>query len=407
MATLMVLFAAVGFFLLFLQRLALAVALRTPVLRPTRWPPMSILKPLCGVDDALEENLRAFAALDYPHFEVLLGLKDRNDAAWPLACAIAAHDDRFRVVLQRSSPGLNPKVHQLVTLEAEARHDLLLVSDSNVRLPADALHEVAALFEDPSVACVTHPISGLGHQSFGALLDNLHLVSAIGAAQLGAKTLVNKDLVVGKSMALRRSALEKLGGFIAYADVLAEDYVIGQDLGRLGLQVRVARTPVWNVAVQRSVRSFFERYLRWGVIHRTAVSLPVSLAQGLLNPLPLVMLAALLEPGPASLMAFLFASLSKTALDVSSARALRCGELGWRALVAVPVKDALLFITWFHGLWSRTVVWRGHRLRVGDRSRLLHPAAEPRPSENSPDCASASYRKGRARSASASLSSSA
>ncbi len=376
MATLIVTLAALGFLILLVQRLALAVALRRPLPRPSRLPPISILKPLCGVDDGLEENLRSFAALDYPDFEILLGVKDRGDAAWPLAWAIAQGNARVRVVLQRSSPGLNPKVNQLVTLAAEARHDLLLVSDSNVRLPVEALHEVAALFENPNVACVTHPVSGLGHQTFGALLDNLHLVSAIGAAQLGAKTLVNKNLVVGKSMALRRQALEKLGGFLSYADVLAEDYVIGRDLGRLGLEVRVARTPVWNVAVRRSVRSFFERYLRWGVIHRTAVSLPVSLAQALTNPLPLVMLAALWEPSRFTFTALVLATLAKTALDVSSAHALQCGALGWRALIAVPVKDAIIFVTWFHGLWSRTVVWRGHRLRVGDRSRLLQPQPE-------------------------------
>lgn len=377
--TLLVSISALGFLLLLVQRAALAVALRRRVPAPTRRAPISILKPLCGVDDALEENLRAFAALDYPRFEVLLGVKDRDDAAYPIALAFARRDPRFRVVLQRSSPGLNPKVNQLVTLAAEARHELLLVSDSNARLPNGALFEVAAYFEDPRVGCVTHPVSGQGHVSFGALLDNLHLVSSVGAAQLGVKTLTGKDLVVGKSMALRRSALVALGGFTAYADVLAEDYVIGQDLRRLGLEVRVARTPVWNVAVHRPVRSFFERYLRWGVIHRTAVTLPTSLAQGLVNPVPFLMMAAAAQPGLRTFAALVLGTVLKTALDVSSARALRCDPAGWRALPAVVVKDSIIFVTWFLGLWSRTVNWRGNRLRVGARSRLLRPAPELRP----------------------------
>jgi ceramide glucosyltransferase len=377
--TLLVSIAVLGFFILLVQRAALSFALRGPPSVPTRRPGISLLKPLCGVDDALAENLRSFSELDYPEFEVLLGVKDRLDAAWPLACALAARDARFRVVQQRSTPGLNPKVNQLVTLAAEAKHELLLVSDSNARLPSEALHEVAALFEDAAVACVTHPVSGRGHVSFGALLDNLHLASGVGAAQLGAKALVGKDLVVGKSMALRRDALEALGGFSAYADVLAEDYVIGQDLRRLGLQVRVARTPVWNVAVHRSVRSFFERYLRWGVIHRTAVTLPISLGQGLVNPLPLLLVATLLEPTRVTFGVLALGTLVKTALDVSAARALCCDPIGWRALPAVVVKDALLFVTWFHGLWSRTVVWRGNRLRVGSRSRLLRPTGGLRP----------------------------
>ena len=377
--TLLVSIAALGFFLLLVQRLALHVALRRPLPLPSRHPGISILKPLCGVDDALEENLRSFAQLDYPHFEVLLGVKDRSDTAWPIACALAARDRRFRVVQQRSTPGLNPKVNQLVTLAADAKHELLLVSDSNARLPRSALNEVAAYFENTRVGCVTHPVSGRGHVSFGALLDNLHLVSSVGAAQLGVKTLAGKDLVVGKSMGLRRSALEALGGFTRYVDVLAEDYVIGQDLRRLGLEVRVARTPVWNVTVDRTVRSFFERYLRWGVIHRTAVTLPTSLAQGLINPLPLLLLAAALKPGLQSLVVLGAGTLLKTALDVSSARALQCDPIGWRAIPAVLVKDSLIFVTWLHGLGSRTLVWRGHRLRVGARSRLLRPATALRP----------------------------
>jgi len=379
MTTLLLSLAALGFFILVVQRLSLAVALRAGVKRPSARPPVSILKPLCGVDDGLEDNLRAFAALAYPDFEVLLGLKDRSDPAWPMACAFAIRDSRFRVVEQRSTPGFNPKVNQLVTLAAAARHSLLLVSDSNARLPAHALDELVAHFEDPRVACVTNPVSGRGHVSFGAVLDNFHLVSSIGAAQLATQTLAGKQLVVGKSMAVRRSALDALGGFAAYADVLAEDYVIAQDLRRLGYELRVARTPVWNVTQQRTVQSFFDRYLRWGVIHRTAVTLPTSLAQGLVNPLPFLFFAAALEPRAVTLEALLAGVVLKTALDLSSARALGCEALGWRALPAVVVKDALVFVTWFHGLFARTVIWRGHRLGVGARSRLLSGPPSLRP----------------------------
>jgi ceramide glucosyltransferase len=379
MASVLVVVGAFGLLVLLVQRAALALALRRGIDVPRRRPPVSILKPLCGLDDALEANLASFARLDYPDFEVLLGVKDHDDAAWPLACALAVKDRRFRVVLQRGEAGLNPKVNQLVTLAAEARHELLLVSDSNARLPCGALDEVVALFEDPRVACVSHPVSGLEHQSFGSLLDNLHLVSGIGAAQLGAKLLANRDLVVGKSMALRRAALDALGGFAAYADVLAEDYVLGRDLTAAGHQVRIARTPVWNVSTRRTVKSFFERYLRWGVIHRTAVTLPTSLAQGLLHPVAFLLLALLLAPSRLTLAAFVAGLLFKAALDVSCARALRCDPIGWRAVPAVLVKDLLLFVTWSYGQVARTVKWRGNRLRVGARSRLVRPPLELQP----------------------------
>ncbi|MEW6433278.1 MAG: glycosyltransferase [Myxococcota bacterium] len=379
--------AAVGFVALTLQRVGLAAAVRGPVRPPTRRPGISILKPLCGVDDALEENLASFAVLDYPRCEVLLGVKDTRDPAYTVACRAAARAPRrFRVVLQQGEAGLNPKVNQLVTLARAARHDLLLVSDSNSRLAPGALQELAALFEDPRVACVSNPVSGAGHESFGALLDNLHLASGIGAGQLAAKAVAGKDLVVGKSMALSREALDALGGFAAYADVLAEDYVIGQDITRkLGRTVAIARTPVLNVAVRRSVSSFFQRYVRWSVIHRTAITLPTYLSQALLNPWPLLVLVAVLKPGAGTAGLAAAGLLLKAAIDVSAARALGCGPLGVKALGAVAVKDLLLFIAWCNGLVSRTVTWRGTRLRVTHGSRLVRPgAALPEVAEPAP-----------------------
>jgi ceramide glucosyltransferase len=239
------------------------------------------------------------------------------------------------------------------------------------------LSELAALFEDPRVACVSNPVSGTGHQSFGALLDNLHLASAIGPGQLASKALVDQDLVVGKSMALRRSVLTALGGFAAYANVLAEDYVIGRDVRRAGHRVAIARRPVLNVAIQRTVGSFFHRYVRWGVVHRTAVSLPTSLSQALLNPWPLTLLAVVAAPTLPTLTASLTVFCVKAAVDLSAARAMGCGPLGLEAVAAVAVKDLLLFVTWAHGLFSRTVEWRGTRLRVGPGSRLITSAPEP------------------------------
>lgn len=380
--------AGVGFVALTLQRVGLSLALRRPARTPSRRPGISILKPLCGVDDALEENLASFAALDYPRYEVLLGVKDTRDPAYAVACRVSARaPKRFRVVLQQGEVGLNPKVNQLVTLARAARYDVLLVSDSNARLSPGALPELAALFEDPRVACVSNPVSGTGHESFGALLDNLHLASGIGAGQLAAKHVAGKDLVVGKSMALTREALDALGGFAAYADVLAEDYVIGQDVTKkLGRKVAIARTPVLNVAVHRPVLGFFQRYVRWSVIHRTAITLPTYLSQALLNPWPLLVLVAMLEPGTATAGLAVTGLLFKAAIDVSAARALGCRPLGARALAAVAVKDSLLFIAWCNGLVSRTVKWRGNRLRVTHGSRLVRPAglalseaAEPAP----------------------------
>ncbi len=385
LAALIVVLASVGLTALLLGLACVGLHLRRRTPAPARRPGISILKPLCGADDELVENIERFATMEYPRYELLLGVRDTDDPAWPVALAASRnHPKRVRVVLQRGVVGLNPKVNQLATLEREARYDVLLVSDSNTRPPSGYLAELAALFEDPAVACVTNPVSGTGHETFGALLDNLHLASAIGPGQIAARLLARRDLVVGKSMALKRSALEALGGFAAFGDHLAEDYVIGQRVTReLGLRVALGRLPVLNVATKRSVQSFCDRYARWAVIHRTAVSLPTSLAQALLNPWPLTLVALALSPTPLMLWLCLGTLVAKTAVDVATARALGCRGL-WLAPLAVPVKDLVLFIAWCVALFRRTVEWRGHRLRVGPGSRLvpvssLEHAVEGRP----------------------------
>src|SRR2546430_415836 len=128
---------------------------------------------------------------------------------------------------------------------------------------------IAAPLEDPRVGLVTHPIAGVAELRFGSLMDNLHLCGSVGAGMIGVKRIVGKDIVVGKSMALRKSDLAALGGFEAFADVLAEDYLFGQQVVRtLKKRVVVGRAPVHNISARRDARDFYRRYRRWSVMHR-------------------------------------------------------------------------------------------------------------------------------------------
>src|SRR5215510_8287124 len=132
------------------QLAALWKHVRGPRAVPTARPAISILKPLCGLDDRLAGNLLAFADLPYPDYEVLLGVRSTSDPAYPLAWMAARRwPQRFRVVVQEGEVGLNPKVNQLITLARHARHDLLVISDSNTRVPATYLDEIAGYLADP------------------------------------------------------------------------------------------------------------------------------------------------------------------------------------------------------------------------------------------------------------------
>ena len=251
------------------------------------------------MDDGLEQNLESFAALEWPDLEVLLGVRSAGDTAWPLATAMALrHPGRFRVVVQRGEPGHNPKVNQLVSLAGAARHDLLVVSDSNVRVGPEYLYEIAALLEDPEIGLVTHAIAGAGELRLGSLFDHLHLSGYVSPGVVAAKCLLGADIVVGKSMAFRREDLEALGGFEAVKDVLAEDYVLGRMVSRrLGKRVAVARRPIVNVSQRRGLSDFTGRYTRWSVLHRTTTGRSVHLLQATLNPVLLGAVALLADPG--------------------------------------------------------------------------------------------------------------
>ena len=381
---------AFGLVLYALQLVAVAVHRRAPARAPRLRRGISILKPLCGLDDDLVANLECFCALDYAPYELLLGVRDREDAAYPVAVAFARrHPRRVRVVLQRGEPGLNPKVNQLATLARAARYDIVVVSDSNVRVAAEYLDEIAACLEDARVGLVTHPVAGVGEARFGSLMDNLHLCASVGAGMIGAKRVVRQDIVVGKSMALRKSDLVALGGFEAFADVLAEDYLLGKQISRtLQKRVVVGRRPVRNVSERRDARDFYRRYRRWSVMHRQAIGGPTYAAQALLNPTFVAAAGALAHPSLVTLGAFGVAAALKLAYDGAALKLLRGGAVPAAVVVASPAKDALLACAWAVGLWRREIDWRGNPLRVLPGTRL-RPVRAMREFANSSQSAAA------------------
>ena len=366
--------AMLGLGALTVMLLLTVLHVRRPALVPEERPGISVLKPLCGADDDLAANIASFVALPYQgDYEVLLGVRSPEDPAWPVAeQAVRRWPGRMRLVRQEREVGLNPKVNQLVGMARAARHDLLVISDSNIRVPESYLDDIAAHLCRPNVACVTHPIGGRGQRSLGALLDNVHLASTIATGMVAAHRLAGRELVVGKSMALWRHDLELLGGFESVANVLAEDHALGNRIREeLGREVAVSSLPVWNIAVEKSVGHFFRRYLRWSIIHRTAIRFPTYLAESLLNPIPLAVIGFALRPSSGAAVTLVACAVLKPTLDAVAFSRLRREMFSWQAFGVVWVKDLLLFLTWVHGLFARTVVWRGNRLRVRSGSRLV------------------------------------
>jgi ceramide glucosyltransferase len=363
---------APGLMLLALMALMQARQLRDAGVPPeSPLPPVSILKPMKGAEPALEENLESFFRLDYPEYEVLFGVDDPGDPALAVARAVAARHPEVpcRLIADRRTVSFNPKVNNLANIALHARHEVLWISDSNTRVAAGTLRELASRLERPGVGLVSSPFRGTGVAGVGGALESLQLNTFVMGGVAAMHRLFGGVCVVGKSMILRRSTLAAIGGFPFLGRFLAEDQVSGEEVARLGLRVDVAALPVDNVLGRLSLESFLARHLRWARIRRR-MNLAGYFGELMLNPVFLAVCGALALHDGASTAAAAAVVLLKSGVDAAAERAAGVR----RPLPLYPAlslaKDLLVGAAWVVPFASSTVTWRGNRFRIGPRTLL-------------------------------------
>jgi ceramide glucosyltransferase len=337
-------------------------------------PPVSVLKPLCGADPGLSENLESFFRQDHPSLELVFGVVDASDPALDVVRELSKRypQVRARIVVHQGMGALNPKVDNLLGILPHAAHDLVLVSDSNVRAPAHYVRELASIYARERPGLVTNLFAGVGEGSLGAMLENVQL-AGFCAAGIALPTLLGDPVLVGKSALFSRLELERLGGLRRLSDVLAEDFVLGRIFGHAGRQILVAPTVLVNVTSKLTLRAMLARHLRWAMMRFRLRPLAATL-EPVASPIVLLPIAWHFM-GP---WALAWAGALLLVRDLGGWLALRGSERWYWSVLLSPLRELTLIAVWCIAPFKSHVSWRGKRFRLGAGTLLY---AENRPVE--------------------------
>jgi ceramide glucosyltransferase len=333
-------------------------------------PPVTIFKPLKGLDEELELNLRSFFQLDYPCYQLLFCAVDADDPAIPVVERLLREFPGQDAQLLIGCPafGLNPKVESLAAMEPLRKHDVILISDSNIKARRTYLRETVCYLAEPGVGLVSNLFAGVGEAHPSAVMENLQLNGFI-AAGVAAAAVFRATCVVGKSMLMPVGALEAIGGFAAVRNVLAEDQVIAIRLRQAGYSIRLAHHVLENFNGQRSLRWFLNRHSRWYKIRRRVAPM-AFLVEPIANLATVGLVWAFSGDSGIAWGGLLLLIGLGIVRDAVQTRWMRGSFPKLRHLLYSPVKDILLLPVWFDAIINRRVLWRGNRFLIGRMTRL-------------------------------------
>jgi ceramide glucosyltransferase len=347
-------------------------------------PPATIFKPARGADDDAYENFASFLRQDYPEYQVIFGLREESDpAAAIIRRLIADFPERdVELVISSEEFGHNAKVSNLQNMYAKAKRDLFVIADSDIRVGPDYLRRVVAPLrprsnsqaglqvERPEVGMVTCLYRGTNAKTFAGLLENIGVSSTFGPDVCSARALQGVKFAFGSTIAMRRETLERIGGFPALADYLADDFLLGSHAAKEGLEVVLSDCVVEHVSAPETFAAMLRHQLRWARTVR--VSRPWGYRGMILTHGVATALAATLAWGFSGFALWLLAVtilarfMPLFAVGVYGLKDRALARYFWLA----PVRDLIAFGVWAAGLVGDEVEWRGARFRVTPGGKL-------------------------------------
>ena len=328
--------------------------------------PISILKPLAGLDLNLESNLRTFFEQDYPNFEILFAVRSAAD---PAAEVVARLQKQYphvpsRLIITGEPPYANAKVYSLSHMLAAASYDLVVMSDSDIHVTRDLLRTIAAEFQDENVGIATCPYRAVPGRGFWSALEATGINTDFWASALVARMIEGMHFAVGPTIAGRRRTLDSIGGMDRLKDYLAEDFVMGKFAAEAGHGVILSSYVIEHHIGNSTLSENIGHRLRWTRSTRRSRSLGY-MGQLFTMPLPIALLVCLAVPTGWPVLPVTFA-MRVLAAYVVSARVLHA-RINWFLL---PVEDLIAFCFWIAGFLGNTIWWRGRRYRLFSDGRF-------------------------------------
>ncbi len=337
------------------------------------WPAVSILKPVHGLEKDLEKNLRSICLQDYPQYQVIFCVQNKNDPAIPLLKQLKAElsSDLVNVVIEEREVGANGKINNLLGGLTYAKHEVLVISDSDVYTKSDYLKAIVAPLGNPEVGFVCTFFKATSAASWFEKMELLTMNACFFPDTVFAYITKTAKFCIGASLAFRRSSLQQIGGLESLADYFVEDYELGRRIWEQGKKPAVAPYVIECTVDLKTPSQWWNHQVYWD--QNSCTVRPIALFSTLiLRPVPFAILfAGLRLADPLGL----FVLGGAVALRLSTAAGIMKYGLGDRerlqTLLLLPFRDIFGVVSLFLGLTRKTVVRRNKQFLLTKDGRMV------------------------------------